>query len=249
MGNTTSASKVVNDVVNKSMTNVIMSNSSTCGQNNTGIQDVDFSNIKAAPGCSLDISSSQKFSQVPNFSCVASNSNSISLQAAFETALSAAAKAEVSGQGIGNSQSNSDVIQKVVNDISNNISVSTTSNCIQNSMANQKAIFDAIESSCPKICNQELKPSDFTPNFTLDDYGKLCTTSINSVQELVQAATASCLADNTTIQEAITTVATQLKGEATSSTTGLTMAGSAGVSFIILLILCVILSAYMMIMM
>jgi hypothetical protein len=225
MGNQQSTAEAISSTVNKSVTNVLQQNSSQCGQNNSGLQSVNFSNIKTGPGCSLGIVSSQKFSQIPSFSCLSNASQSSNLQAQLSSALKAAVQAETSGiAGALNSTSNSKTLSNMVNDISTNVNISNTATCLQNNLANQQAVFQAIESSCPKLCNRDFDPSSFNANFTVSDYDKLCTTSIGSTQELLQAATAACTSENTALTEAINKAAAEVSQIAKSETAGTDLA-------------------------
>lgn len=221
MGNAESTAQAISNTVNKSTTSVLMANSSQCGQNNSGLQSVDFSNIKAGDGCSLEINSSQKFSQIPSFSCLSNASQSGDLQSQLSAALSAAVKSETSGlSGALNSSSNSETISNIVNDISTNVNISNTASCLQNNLANQQAVFQAIQSSCPRICRQEIDPSKFNDKFTLKDLDVLCTTNIGNEQELLQAATAACTSENTALTEVINKAAAEVSQMATAENTG-----------------------------
>lgn len=230
MGNQQSSAVAISDTVNKSVTNVLMQNSSQCGQNNSGLQSVSFSNIKTAPGfaCSLNINSSQKFSQIPSFSCLSNSTQTANLQSQLSAALSAAVKSETSGLGGAlNSTSNSSTTSKIINDISTNVNISNTATCLQNNLANQEAVFQAIESSCPKICNQEFVP---TRGATGQDYAMelnafsaaqdKCVIKIGSAQELVQAATAACTSENVALTAAINKAAAEVSQMSTSENSG-----------------------------
>jgi len=225
MGNQQSTAEAISNIVNKSVTNVLQQNSSQCGQNNSGLQSVNFSNITTGPGCSLGITSSQKFDQIPSFTCLSESSQSAKLLTDLKSDLDQAVKSNTSGlAGALNSASNSTIVNEMINDISNNVNISNIATCLQNNLANQESVFRAITSSCPKLCNQNLDPAAFNSNFTLNDYNKLCTTSINSQQELIQAATAACTSENTALTTAINKAAVKVSQIAKSENTGINLA-------------------------
>jgi len=222
MGNQQSTATAITDIVNKTATNVLISNSSSCGQNNSALQNVNFSNITTGEGCSLGITSSQASKQVPNFSCLSNTSQSAGLQSALSTKLKEAVQSETSNVGGAiNSESTSYIKTNAINDITNNVSMSNLSTCLQNNLSTQDALFSSIKSSCPAICRNP-NPT-FSQYYSAADYNRSCTTNIGSTQDLVQAAIGSCIASNDAAVSAINKAATDIDHAVAAKNTGINL--------------------------
>ena len=213
MGNQQSTAEAISSTVNKAVTNVMLSNSNTCSQNNSSVQNLSFTRIRAGPGCNLNFNDiSQTNTQTPNFSCASQSNQQSSLQTALQAALSQAVKSETGGIGGAlNSTSNSKTVSNLINDITNNVNISNTATCLQNSMASQDMPYDLINSSCPAVCNN---PNVVPP-------AGLCTVNFNNIKQvLTQKATANCLSENSSFNEAINKATAEVSQIAASENTG-----------------------------
>lgn len=225
MGNQQSISTVINDTINKSMTDVLMSSSQNCSQTNSLVQTMNFNNITSEPGCSLKFSNiSQDAKQSPNFKCALQSENSSKLLTDFKTTLEQEASSKTSGIGGSlNSQSISDVKNRLINDITSKININTVANCVQDTLAEQTVNFTNIKGSCPSWCNN---PALCAAGLPSDLALKLCDTNLCTVsydkisQNLVQSVVGECLSENKNVSDAVNTASNEIKQTSTSSSTG-----------------------------
>jgi hypothetical protein len=232
MGNQQSRSDSISEIVNSSITNVMMERSSNCSSNNSLSQEIVFNNIKSGPGCNLKFSNiSQKSLQAPNFSCSSDSQNDSDLTSKFMSELNQKAATAVAGIGGAlNSEANSQTISKLKNQITNNIKVSQISQCVQNTIADQKQMYSLIEGSCPKYCDNPsscvapliaagMSPSD--PMLAkMCDVDK-CTMSFDNItQNLTQKAVGNCVSKDANITKAVDEASTQLEQTTSSKNTG-----------------------------
>lgn len=239
MGNRQSTAEIVSDTVNKSMTNLIMSNSSTCEQNNNSVQTLKIKDIVAKDGCSLTISDiDQNMTISPNFSCTSDSSNEADLLAKFKTQLSQDANATISGFSSAiNSSVSTDVKNKIINDITSNINVSNTSKCVQNNIAEQYASFSNITASCPIYCRSPTVAATLcAKNPSVCDFSK-CDVKIKDIsQNITQTAVADCLSSQANITKVIADVSNDIDQKAISKDEGISVGG-----IMILLAICFLL--------
>ena len=240
MGNQQSTTSTITNVVNDSLTNVLMDSSQTCGQNNTAIQNMNFSNIHPGAGCNLDFSGiSQTSIQTPNFTCSTNSNNDSQLAAQFATQLQQQSSAAISGiPGAINNQAVSNAVTNVQNTIKNNIHVSQVASCVQNNLAQQTQNFTNITPQCPAYCNNGC------PAGNICDMSK-CTTNFNNInQTLTQNAVTSCLSANSAVNKAISSAASDIATATTASNTGFlnidTIFSSLSGSYLYVIIACVI---------
>lgn len=219
MGNAEAAASVITEVINKSITNVLIENSSSCTQNNSIIQDINISRIKSAQGCNLEISGiSQQAIQAPNLTCISSSANTTDLMNKIEAKLKQEAKASAES-GIGKSDSKTNSTSKLINEVKNNMNISNVVSCVQNTLAQQSMNISDIEISCPKFC-QTMKPSDCNGSGA-EKACALCTAKITDIrQTIVQEAVSKCLNNNETLTKAINEAAADFTQSATSSSKG-----------------------------
>lgn len=236
MGNQQSKSTAVSDVLNKATTNVLLTNSNNCAQNNSQRQSILLNNIDLrGTGCSLNISGiHQDATQMPNFSCSAQASNDADLMTKLQTAIDQEAQSKVSGMGGAiNSESVSKSVTKLKNIVSTNLKVSNLSQCVQNNMQSQEQVISNIFSGCPLYCNTGCQ-SGYDCDTTL------CKFNINDLgQVATQKAVASCLTENTNIAQAIQDISSDLKQKVASSNTGIDIMALLG-SWMIPLIICIV---------
>lgn len=248
MGNQTSTSEIIMDVVNKATTNVMMSNSSKCAQNNTQSPSIEISNIDTSgTGCSINVSGiSQTAVQTPSFSCLNDSSQTADLQSQLRTALQNEADSAVSGLGGAlNSEAVSKATTKLQNIVETNVNISNLSSCIQNNLQNQDFKLNFLKSGCPRYCDTGC-PTGFTC-----DMNK-CNLNINNIsQTATQAAVTNCTSKNTVLNNGITDISNDLSQSAKSKNSGielfasLTSLGGLGsfmIPLIISIILCIIIA-------
>lgn len=227
MGAQQSTSNVINDTVNKAVSNVLVTSSSSCGQNNTLESTQVFKNITADEGCRLTFSDiSQTAVQSPNFTCSSDTTNDSDLAAQFKSQLQQQADARASNFPIGYAETNSTTVNKLVNDIENNISISTVSSCVQNNFLTQKQEFDTIKSSCPSYCRPNSQMCVDLAKVSPTLAGSICDMSKCDVefkdisQSAIQSAVGNCLASNTNYQRVLGEASTDLSQTATTTNEG-----------------------------
>ena len=243
MGNQQSTSNAVMDVVNTATTNVLMQNSSKCGQNNSQSQSIDISNIDTSgTSCSININGvSQTAVQTPSFSCLSDSSQSANLQSQLQTAIKQQADSAVSGIGGAlNSQATSNAITKLQNVVNTNINISNISTCVQNNLQNQDFKVHFMRSGCPGYCSTGCPPG------IICDMSK-CSLNIGNIsQTATQAAVANCTSKNSTLTSAVTSIANDLSQSAVSKNTGIDLGASLAsfgtfvIPLIISIVLCIL---------
>lgn len=235
MGNQQSTSAAISDVVNKSMSNVLLSSSNSCSQNNSAIQEINFKDIKTTGGCQLKFSGiSQATFQSPNFTCSSSSANSSDLSTKFKNELDQQAAANVSGLGGLNSAANSSTISNLKNDITNNINISDVSTCVQSNLAKNTMNFSLTAdcTGCGLKCTGNPQVCENT-----------CITSYSDIsQNLTQSAVGSCMASNTNVAKVIADASDTIKQTSTASNTGIGLGGEIGIgaSCSIIMIICIL---------
>jgi hypothetical protein len=225
MGNQQSISTVINDTINKSMTDVMMNSSQKCSQSNALVQTMNFDNIKSEPGCSLRFSNiSQDAKQSPNFSCAQQAENSASLLSDFKTTLQQEADSKTGGLGGSiNSQSISTVNNALINEVTSNINMNQVAECIQDTLAEQTTNFTNITGSCPSWCNNPALCGglDSSVAAKLCDPSQ-CVVDFNNIsQQLVQNAVGTCLSENSNVVESVAKASNDISQSAKSAATGI----------------------------
>lgn len=222
MGNQQSSSNVISDTVNKSVTNVLVSSSSTCGQSNSLTQSQVFKNIKGDLGCSVNISGvSQTANQTPNFTCSSNTSNSTELLSQMQTQLKQEAEAAVKNSTIGNAEARTSNINKIINDVSTNIDIASVSSCVQDNFLKQSQGVDTISASCPSYCRDPsicVQMAPYDPKFC--DMSKCAVDISNFTQASVQGAVGNCLASNQNYQKILSESANTVSQIAKAENTG-----------------------------
>jgi hypothetical protein len=219
MGNQESTAIVVSDTVNKSISNVLASSSSSCGQNNSLIQEQVFKDIDVGEYCGFNASNiSQTAIQSPNFTCASDSKNDSALANQFKNELDQQVKASVSNSTIGNAVANSINKNKTINEISNNISISNVSSCVQDNFLKQSQGFHTIKASCPGYCKNPQLCVGLDPKIC--DMS-LCQVNFNNISQLAtQNAVASCLSSNANYQKVLSETANEITQEAKAVNTG-----------------------------
>jgi hypothetical protein len=225
MGNQQSSSETVSDIVNKSVSNVLVSSSSTCAQNNSLENLQVFNNITADEGCSISISNvSQTANQSPNFTCSSSSANSTDLQSKFQAELKQQTDAAIKNTTLGNANAQSKNTSKTVNDISTNIDINTVSSCVQNNFLKQTQGVNNLKASCPSYCRNPDVCAKLPAGSTFCDSSKCSIALTDFTQSSIQNAVGKCLADNTTYQKVLSETATKVSQEAAAKNAGVSVA-------------------------
>ncbi len=202
------SSTVLTEIVNKTTTEVIMSSINTSSQSNISTNTLAISDIRAGPACSIDITTAQSVIQTPNFSSSSELDQSSNIGTAIKDALESTIKNTSRGVQFMSSPENTETINRQINDISASVSNTSIVTCLQSNTASNDLLIQNVQSNCPKLCSSE--NISFNQYFTPLDFDKLCTTTISSSQDIVQAAVASCLSKNKQVTDAINELASTL---------------------------------------
>lgn len=233
MGASVSKSASSSDIVNKAATQVLLSSSQSCSQNNLSNQEINFNNIHAKDGCKLNFSGINQTSVMrPDFSCAQSSENAAKIASEMKNKMELEAKANT-GQLIGIGGSFSDAHSKLINDVSNNVNISSLSKCVQDNISKQTMNYSDITLEGCNICSSSCNSDPVCI--------KECTTTdfkdIN--QNLISKSIGDCLSEQKTVAEAVTKYDNDVKAITSSLTE---MSVMACIAFIVICCISVILS-------
>jgi len=252
MGNQSSVANNVSEIVSSVVTDVMLSNSQQCSQNNESNQVLNFSNIRIPDGCSADFSNiNQTMVKTPNFQCIMESSNQSDIVNQISQELGQVAQAVTSGLSgaiVSSAQSNNTA--NVRNSIANKIGMSNTASCVQSNLSKQFQNYDNISGQgCPKFCSNPaicalpLKNAGFSEEYIVKQCSKdLCKFNWNNItQNMTQKAVAECLSTNKNLSETINKVSQKISQEASAENKGIDFASSLASlgSFAIPLLICV----------
>lgn len=212
------SSTVITEIITKTTSSVLMSNSVSSGQNNNATNTININDIKAGKYCSLDIKTEQKIVQKPDFTGMSDSTQSSNINTAIKGALKENIEKTNRGIQLMSSPQNSSIITKSIDEIANNVSQMSIVNCLQNNTASNDLTIQNIESNCPAICGKE--NLSFNKFFTVNDFDTLCTTPITGTQEIIQAAVAKCISNNKQVTESISELARELTKDVSIETVG-----------------------------
>jgi len=238
MGGQQSRASTSIDLTNKVLTRVLLNSSNNCQQNSSNVQTINFDNIRADAGCSLNFSGiSQKTRSAPNLVCAADNKNNTALMDEIKNDLQQTAKAETSGlAGALFSSSDSNNTANVVNEVVKNIDITNLSNCVNTSINQNTSNFTNIIGSCPAYCRD--------PKHVASPYDN-CKVDFNNIsQDLLSQAVGNCTANNAGLVSATNKLDTAIKQEAEAKNTGINIAASLAGSlcfWCIIIIICSVL--------
>lgn len=220
MGAAQSKSKSMTDIVNESVTNIMVENSSLCSQSSTANQEMSFSDIKAK-GCTVNFNDiSQDAKITTNFTCMQNAEQNADMANKFSAEIDKKLSAELKGLPsalISNSETES--ITKVRNKITANISLSNVAKCISDSMMSQKQQFGKIDVDCTGAVDKSL-------NFK------------NISQKLISTNVAKCVQANQQVAESVNELDTILKEKQEAANKGWSLFDTS--SLMVLLIPCII---------
>lgn len=147
MGASLSKTKSGAEIINKSITEVIVSNSSSCSQSSSGIQSISISDIKLKY-CPLYITVDQSNATTMELTCLNTTVSDTELQNQFKSNLEAKVASEIKGLNFGLSKSQTDNMTSIVNEIQNKINIQNIAQLVQNSINEQIVSIDKIEVEC-----------------------------------------------------------------------------------------------------
>lgn len=199
MGATVSKQQLLIDTINKTVSDVLLENTSSCGINNSILQSMNFSNFDLE-NCDLSLSNiNQTSNSSIQLKCINSNINEIDTINKIKNNLTNNFKSEVSGINFGFNININETIDKKVNEIVNNINIRNISQCVNNSITQQIMDFGKI-----KIKNCK------TP-----------VTLNNISQHIINKQVADCINKNENITKIVNDLVNETKQDFSTNTKGL----------------------------
>lgn len=199
MGASVSKQQLLIDTINKTVSDVLLENTSSCGINNSILQSMNFSNFDLE-NCDLSFSNiNQTSNSSIQLKCINSNINEIDSLNKIKNNLINNFKSEVSGINFGFNININETINKKVNEIVNNINIRNISQCVNNSITQQIMDFGKI-----KIKNCK------TP-----------VTFNNISQHIINTQVADCINKNENITKIVNDLVNETKQDFSTNTKGL----------------------------
>lgn len=193
MGAAISSASNEAESINKTITDVIMSNSSACKLSTTQIQGLDFGNVDG----NVRIGGyNGKQKNVLNMSCVQDSISDAKILNDIAAKLEQQAKASNSGLNFGANASISENVTKAINDVKTSINISNVKTCMAESTQKHVIKFGDVKG------NVDIEPV---------------------VMEQVNEAVLNCIQNDTNTADAVNKLSTELKQTATASNAGLDM--------------------------
>lgn len=196
MGASLSKTKSGAEIINKSITEVIVSNSSSCSQSSNGIQSISISDIKLKY-CPLTIIVDQSNATTMELTCLNTTVSDTELQNQFKSNLEAKVASEIKGLNFGLSKSQTDNMTSIVNEIQNKINIQNIAQLVQNSINEQIVSIDKIEVEC--YPDQDVS-FNINQTLILNNVAKMTNknanaiSSINSLDNFLKTETSSKIA-------------------------------------------------------
>lgn len=171
------------DILNESLTKIIMDSSVNCSVQQSSNQDLSFSdlNFKSCDVYITDINQSTKLST--NLACAQDISQNAMLQTKFLNELNQKLEATVKDISISPGVSVTESVNNFKSVVTNNISVTNISNCVANTISSQKLAFQKLDFECEK--GQKIVISKVQQSIVSNIISKC----IQSIQSVVVAAT------------------------------------------------------------
>lgn len=146
MGPAISKSFSATDILNESISNVIMNSASECASNTNISQNMTIDGLTNY-GCPLDLS--QEINLNANFSCMQSNDMSSELQTKLANQLDEKLSAALSGLNLGVfSKAEAESIVNIKNNILVNVDMNAISKCVANTLINQNMAIKNLTLDC-----------------------------------------------------------------------------------------------------
>lgn len=205
MGASSSKTVSVVDIVNKTTTDIMMSNIMQCSATATSNQEIGFKDLEFV-GCDVNFQDiSQNANMSVNLSCLQNVQNDVEMQNKLKNEIKEKLESETKGLTIGMSSSESSSFTNIVNEISTNVDIETISNCVATMVSNQKQNFEDLKFTC--VPGQVI-------NFK------------NLEQEVVMNLVNECSQQNKTLMKNINDLQTIADKQLSAKTTGLDPAAS-----------------------
>lgn len=187
------------DVVNKSLSNIIMTNESIAKTESNNTNSATFGDIDNECG-TLNITVDQDIDLKQSLNSINENLNSSDIINQLKNDLSNEAESKLSGIAFGDS--NATAITNLVNDITTNVDLSNLSSCVASETSQNFAKFGNIRSKCV--------PGQPPP-----------TSNINVLQNIVIDQIATCNSKNTNLNKICNTIDNTVKNKAKAINEGI----------------------------
>lgn len=210
------------EIVNKSLTDIVLDNSSKCKAEQGSKQTMIFGPI-TSDGCAVKISNiSQDSKLTQNFSCINNITQNTDIINQISTKLKQDAEAKTSGVNLFNFSASAN-INKAVNEVKNNINIKNVTECIASNLSEQNFGQGAINIKCYPWMPEKERVVDIN----------------NISQSIVSTQVANCLNDNKQTMQALNKFDSDVQQTATSSAVGLGAIAS-GISLCCLIVLAIV---------
>lgn len=214
MGAAVSKSVSVIDIVNQSLTSVLLESSMNCTAQQSSIQQMTFSDLQFE-NCDVNFQDiNQNANLTLNLSCAQETTNESDLQNKFSNKLDQELESTIKGLTIGFSSSETSAITNMKNIIKNEINVRNIANCVSSVLAEQQISFNKITAKC--LPGQKINFKD-----------------INQV--IVINNVSSCVQQNSNATNAINEIQNTIDNKLKSSVSGIDPLASLASSFVILI--------------
>jgi hypothetical protein len=192
MGNQLSSTTQSSNILNKVLTDIIITNSINCEQNDINFQTINIGDI-TAENCNVEISHiNQSIKLLRNINCASTSLSEIDLKNELKNKLNQKLKEEIGlAMGLFN-VSDTNQLSEINNEIISKIDVKNTLNCISNKYNNQMINIENIQLTCRN--GGSLKISDIQQSI-------ISNTVSNCIQENETLNKLSTQLDNSATQE------------------------------------------------
>jgi len=157
MGASSSKVKSVTDVVQEAATDIVSSNTASCGVAVGNNQSMKITGIKTGDNCSINIGGLQQKAKLEvSLKCVQTQGTSGDLQQKFDSAIDEKIKVE-SETGLGLSAAEVDQRKRIRQKIKKNISMANVASCLGSTFNKQDIeIKDVSTGNCPTVAEQAI---------------------------------------------------------------------------------------------
>jgi hypothetical protein len=217
MGQTQTKAVSVSEVVNKIVTDIVVSNEQKCITQSKNIQNLKIGNI-ISMGCKVKIGVNQTIELNSDVSCIQDLKNNSEMSNQFASKLDAAIKSKTEG-GLGLTETQTSIVTKSVTDIKNSIDIENISTCITDSLNQQNLGINNIKIKCYEWQTPAERELDMS----------------NIKQHIIQNQVISCMQKNSAVTKAAAKIDNLLKNKTKIKTSGgyfaVALGGGGGVSF------------------
>jgi hypothetical protein len=202
MGQTQAKAVSITEVVNKIVTNIVVSNEQKCITESKNIQNLKIGNI-ASYGCTVRIGAEQTIELNSDVSCIQKLKSDADMSSDFASQLDSAIKTQVEG-GMGLTTSETSVISQSVADIKTNVDISSISTCITDTLNQQNLQISGLKVMCAEWQTPAERILDMS----------------NVKQHIIQNQVVSCMQENTAVADAASKIDNILKNKVKSKVSG-----------------------------